>query len=105
MLRKPLLTTHDVAALLKIKEATVRRWIRDGDLPAVNLGREWRIATSQLEEFLILRSTGRLPVPGSSTKEDELATDLSWVDRPRPALSGRKGKQPNRKASPRNTPK
>jgi excisionase family DNA binding protein len=58
MLRKPLLTTHEVAELLKIKEATVRRWIRDGDMPAVNLGRDWRVAVIQLEEFLKQRVTG-----------------------------------------------
>jgi excisionase family DNA binding protein len=58
MLRKPLLTTHEVAELLKIKEATVRRWIRDGDMPAVNLGRDWRVAVIQLEEFLKHRVTG-----------------------------------------------
>jgi excisionase family DNA binding protein len=57
MLRKPLLTTHEVAELLKIKEATVRRWIRDGDMPAVNLGRDWRVAVIQLEEFLKQRVT------------------------------------------------
>lgn len=58
MLRKPLMTTHEVAEQLRIKEATVRRWIRDGELPAVNLGREWRVAVIQLEEFLEQRVTG-----------------------------------------------
>lgn len=66
MLRKPLLTTREVAVLLKIKEATVRRWIRNGELPALNLGREWRIAAIQLEEFLKLRATAMLPVTESS---------------------------------------
>jgi excisionase family DNA binding protein len=63
MLRKPLLTTHEVAELLRVKEATVRKWIRDGELPAVNLGRDWRVAVIQLEEFLKLRVTGGPAMP------------------------------------------
>ena len=31
---------------------TVRRWIRDGDLPAVRIGREFRIRVADLDQFL-----------------------------------------------------
>jgi excisionase family DNA binding protein len=55
MLTKPLLTTHDVADLLKMKEATVRRWIRDGELPAILIHREWRVSMKHLEEFVEAR--------------------------------------------------
>lgn len=72
MLRKPLLTTHEVAELLKIKEATVRKWIRDGELSAVNLGRDWRVAVIQLEQFLKLRATGEPTVPGASAQGNNL---------------------------------
>ena len=30
MLSKPMLTLHEVAELLKVKESTVRAWIKDG---------------------------------------------------------------------------
>lgn len=71
MLRKPLLTTHEVAVLLKMKEATIRRWIRNGELPALHIGREWRIAVIQLEEFLKVRSTGMPPEPKRQPDVDQ----------------------------------
>ena len=52
VLRQPLLTVHEVAALLKVKESTVRAWIKDSALRAVKTGREWRVAVKDLEAFL-----------------------------------------------------
>lgn len=52
MLIRQFLTVKDVAELLKVGEVAVRNWIKDGDLRAVNVGREWRIAPKDLEEFL-----------------------------------------------------
>ncbi len=52
MLDKPLLTVHETAAHLKVKESTIRSWIRDGKLRAIKFGREWRIAVVDLERFL-----------------------------------------------------
>ncbi len=52
MLSKPLLTIHEVADLLKMKESTVRSWIRDGELRAIKMGRDWRVAVKDLEAYL-----------------------------------------------------
>lgn len=52
MLTRQFLSVKDVADLLKVGEVAVRTWIKDGDLRAVNVGREWRIAPTDLEEFL-----------------------------------------------------
>lgn len=52
MLRKPLYTAHDVAELLKVKEATVRGWIRSGKLKGIHISREWRVVVKDLEEFV-----------------------------------------------------
>jgi excisionase family DNA binding protein len=52
LLRAPLLTVHEVAALLQMKEATVRAWIRDHQLRAIKFGRDWRVARVDLEAFL-----------------------------------------------------
>jgi excisionase family DNA binding protein len=90
MLRKPLLTTHEVAELLQIKEATVRRWIRDGELPAVNLGRDWRVAVVQLEEFIKLRVTGRQSMPTMSALGGEPGTQRGELAAPQPRLRNRK---------------
>ncbi|ADZ70985.1 helix-turn-helix domain-containing protein [Polymorphum gilvum] len=58
-------TVREVADLLKVGEATVRRWIRDGELRAIDLGREWRIAASDLDAFLRCHAT-RPPLSESS---------------------------------------
>ncbi len=57
MLSKPLLTTHEIAELLKVKEATVRSWIHHQELRAVKLGREFRVAVKDLEAFVNERAT------------------------------------------------
>ena len=56
MLSRPMLTVHEVADLLKVKESTIRTWIHDSDLRAVKFGRDWRIAQKDLEEFVNLRA-------------------------------------------------
>lgn len=52
MLDHPLLTVHETAAHLKVKQSTIRAWIRDGRLRAIKFGREWRIMSTDLEKFL-----------------------------------------------------
>ncbi len=52
MLRAPLLTVHEAAEKLRVKDSTIRAWIRHGDLRAIKFGREWRIAVIDLETFL-----------------------------------------------------
>ena len=54
MLSKPLMTVHDAASMLQVQEATVRAWIRDKRIRAIKVGKEWRIAVKDLEEFLSL---------------------------------------------------
>jgi excisionase family DNA binding protein len=56
MLSRPLLTVHETAQALKVKESTVRAWIRDKQLRAVKFGREWRVAHIDLETFLNQRA-------------------------------------------------
>ena len=57
MLSKPFMTTHEVAELLKMSEATVRTWIHDGELRAVRFGREFRVAAKDLEAFVNAHAT------------------------------------------------
>jgi excisionase family DNA binding protein len=52
MLSKPFLTTQEIAALLKVREQTVRGWIHQQELRAVKLGREFRVAVRDLETFV-----------------------------------------------------
>ena len=57
MLSKPFLTTHEIAELLKVSEATVRTLIHEGELRAVRFGREFRIAVKDLEAFVNSHAT------------------------------------------------
>ena len=46
------LTVEETAALLKTSKQQVRKMIREDILPAVKVGREWRIREAYLQEFL-----------------------------------------------------
>lgn len=52
MLSRPLLTVHEVAEMLKLKESTIRSLISARKLRAIKFGREWRVAVRDLELFL-----------------------------------------------------
>ncbi len=47
-----MLTVHDAADFLKVRENTVRALINDKRLRAVKIGKEWRIAEADLVAFL-----------------------------------------------------
>ena len=55
---EPLLTTDETAVVCKVNEKTVIRWIKAGDLPAIRLGRQYRIRRRDLELFLRERWIG-----------------------------------------------
>ncbi len=52
-----LLTISQVARYLKLHELTVRRLARDGELPAVKIGRQWRIKRDVMEAWIAERSS------------------------------------------------
>lgn len=47
-----LLTVQETAKLLKTSKQQIRKMIRSGLIPAVRIGREWRISEEYLEQFL-----------------------------------------------------
>lgn len=52
------LTTAEVAERLRVTEDTVRRWVRNGNLPVLNLGGSragYRIRESDLDAFIAER--------------------------------------------------
>jgi excisionase family DNA binding protein len=53
------LTVEEVAKELKVHIERVRRWIRDGELIATDLGRDYRINREDLQTFLKARRTGK----------------------------------------------
>ncbi len=55
-------TVEDVVNTLKVHEQTVRRWLKNGELHGVLLGRKagWRIRASELDRFLEERDTAQM---------------------------------------------
>jgi excisionase family DNA binding protein len=52
-----ILTPEQVADYLQVRKDTVYRYIRDGKLPAVRLGRSYRVPRENLDLFLLANST------------------------------------------------
>jgi excisionase family DNA binding protein len=50
-------TVREVAALLRVSRMTVYRLIRQGDLPAVRVGRGYRIREEDVDRYLEERFT------------------------------------------------
>ena len=46
------LTPQEVSDLLRVSVHTVRRWIKEGSLPAYKVGRVWRIREAELDKWL-----------------------------------------------------
>ncbi len=64
------LTTADIAGRLGVTERSVRRWIRDKQLPALDLGRRvgYRVTEADLDRFLDERMTA---TPAYGPKGDD----------------------------------
>lgn len=48
----PLLTVAEVADLFRVSSMTVYRLIRNGELPAVRVGRSYRVREDDLQSYL-----------------------------------------------------
>src|SRR5918992_5218324 len=49
---KHLLDVDDVAEYLGVEQTTVQRWCREGSMPAMKIGKEWRIRRDALDLYL-----------------------------------------------------
>lgn len=52
MMQKRLLTPKDVAELLQISVRTLERWVAEGKLPAIRLGRLIRFDPDDIRKFI-----------------------------------------------------
>jgi excisionase family DNA binding protein len=73
------LTVAQVAQRLQLHEETIRRWIRDGQFPVLDLGKKagYRIRPADLDTFI----AERYGLVGKDTPR----TDLGGVKEPSPA--------------------
>ncbi|MGR3973186.1 MAG: PTS sugar transporter subunit IIA [Candidatus Rhabdochlamydia sp.] len=71
------LKIKDVADLLNVSETTVRRWLKDGKIPAYQLNRRYRFSRGEIEDWIMdcklkLTKNGFSPF---NEKPDELGDD------------------------------
>jgi len=66
MPKDELLTVERVADELSVHVKTVRTWIREKKLVAINIGKEYRIRRSDLNTFLRARQTDRTNTPNGT---------------------------------------
>lgn len=59
-------TVQEVAERLEVSEATVRQWIKAGELRAIDIGKGWRVSNTDLAAFLVSRETAPRLHPGHS---------------------------------------
>jgi excisionase family DNA binding protein len=50
-MNETLLTPEEAAGRLKVAKITILRWLRDGKLPGVKVGKLWRVKESDLQAF------------------------------------------------------
>ena len=59
MERDAMLTPKEAAEYLKVPIETIWRWCRQGTLPAVKIGKYWRIPRKELVASMVMVGTGR----------------------------------------------
>jgi excisionase family DNA binding protein len=64
-----IMTISEVAEYLGLHELTVRRLAREGAIPALKLGRQWRVKRDLLEKWIESRSMDNLGDLVDETKE------------------------------------
>ncbi len=69
--RASVLKPEEVAGYLHVRKETVYRYIRTGKLPAVRLGRSYRISQTDVDIFLLKAGT-RTATSSAFTDEDSL---------------------------------
>lgn len=65
MTRDQYQTVKEIADWLKMSETTVRGWIKSGELLAIEIGKGWHIADSDLDTVLCSHAAPSRVGPGS----------------------------------------
>ena len=66
--KSTLMTIEEVAEYLRFHPSTVYRLVRQRALPAVKVGKQWRISRELLEEWLRANTIGESKNPGADVR-------------------------------------
>lgn len=65
-----LLTVESVAHLFMVSSTTIRNWAKNGQLPAIKIGRLWRFRRADVEAWVVMPpAVERQPVASSPQPE------------------------------------
>ncbi len=70
---REVLTPEEVADFLRVSSKTIYRSIRNGELIAARVGRQYRIPKRNIELFLASRSTGKQAIDALFERVSEVA--------------------------------
>ncbi|MGB5932952.1 MAG: helix-turn-helix domain-containing protein [Anaerolineae bacterium] len=70
---REVLTPDEVAALLRVSRKTIYRSIRNGELIAARVGRQYRIPRRNIDLFLASKSTGKEAIQALFERVAEVA--------------------------------
>ena len=72
--RRRVLTVREISDYLRISEATVRRLLARGDLPAFRVGKGWRFELTAIDDWCSRRT-----IKPSAKKPTSNGNDCGWV--------------------------
>ncbi len=79
-----LFTVKEIAQVFRLTDAAIRRMIRDKELPAIQIGREYRISRHVVEKILHPLHNGNLKATGFGLwKDKKNPRGEDWVRRHR----------------------
>jgi excisionase family DNA binding protein len=87
-MQQELFTADEVAERLGLHVRTVRNYIRDGQLGAVRIGKQYRIARADLDAFTGRSPDPEQPVPGGRSRHVEVSSIVE-IDAIDPATADR----------------
>ncbi len=70
-------TTEQVANILQVHPFTILKFIKDGRLRGVKLGRVYRIKESDVQEFLEMRTIGSKKASNNNVSREKETSDTS----------------------------
>lgn len=76
---RKLLNLKEVSALLNMNTEVLRRWLRNGKLPGVKVGSDWRVNAADLEPFLN-PSAGQKPAASSESPKKMCFRFPKWLE-------------------------